>query len=79
VANEIAKRSALEKRERILHEQLAEDTRRLQIARAHVRRCEQALEQTLNDLHDVQEQRKEITGIIESMWNGSQQQKQKSA
>ena len=71
MGNEIAKRIALEKRERQLHERLAEDTRRLQSARAHLKLCEEALERTLTELHEVKSQKKEITGLLESMWNGS--------
>lgn len=70
MGNEIAKRIELEKREKMLHERLANDTRRLQSARAHLKMCEEALEYTLTELHEVKEQKKAITGILESMWNG---------
>lgn len=74
MGNEITKRMELEKRERKLHEQLAEDTRRLQTARAHLQMCEKAMEQTLAELHDVKQQKKEVTNLLESMWNGPQGQ-----
>lgn len=70
MGNEIAKRIELEKREKMLHERLANDTRRLQSARAHLKLCEEALDQTLAELHEVKEQKKAITGLLESMWNG---------
>lgn len=71
MGNEIAKRIELEKQERMLHERLAEDTRRLQSARAQLKLCEEALEHTLAELHEVKNQKKAITGLLESMWNGS--------
>jgi hypothetical protein len=61
----------LEKQERMLHERLADDTRRLQSARAQLKLCEEALEQTLAELHEVKKRKQEITGLLESMWNGS--------
>lgn len=70
MGNEISKRVELEKRERMLHERLADDTRRLQAARNQLKMCEQALEHTLAELHQVKEEKKEITGVLESMWNG---------
>lgn len=70
MGNEIAKRIELEKRERMLHERLAEDTRRLQSARAQLKLCEDSLEQTLAELHEVKKEKKAITGLLESMWNG---------
>ncbi|MBK8904589.1 MAG: hypothetical protein IPM53_25650 [Anaerolineaceae bacterium] len=70
MGNEIAKRIELEKRERMLHERLTEDTRRLQSARVQLKLCEDALEQTLAELHEVKKEKKEITGMLESMWNG---------
>ncbi|WP_420628649.1 hypothetical protein [Candidatus Leptofilum sp.] len=70
MGNEIAKRIELEKREKMLHERLTNDTRRLQSARAHLKTCEEALEHTLMELHEVKEQKKAITGLLESMWNG---------
>jgi len=73
VGNEIAKRIELEKQERMLHERLAEDTRRLQSARTQLKLCEEALEHTLAELHEVKKQKKAITGLLESMWNGSTQ------
>lgn len=71
MGNEIAKRIELEKQERMLHERLAEDTRRLQSARAQLKLCEEALEYTLAELHEVKKRKKEITGLLESMWNSS--------
>lgn len=71
MGNEISKRIELEKQEKMLHERLADDTRRLQSARAQLKLCEEALEQTLAELHDVKQQKKAITGLLESMWNGS--------
>jgi DNA repair ATPase RecN len=71
MGNEIAKRTALEKREQQLHEQLANATRHLQSARIQLKRCEDALEYTLAELHEVKKQKKEITEVLESMWNGS--------
>jgi chromosome segregation ATPase len=71
VGNEITKRMELEKQERMLHERLADDTRRLQSARAQLKLCEEALEQTLAELHEVKKRKQEITGLLESMWNGS--------
>lgn len=72
MGNEIAKRIELEKREKMLHERLTNDTRRLQSARAHLKACEEALEHTLMELHEVKEQKKAITGLLESMWNGGE-------
>ena len=71
MGNEITKRMELEKQERMLHERLADDTRRLQSARAQLKLCEEALEQTLAELHEVKKRKQEITGLLESMWNGS--------
>ncbi len=71
MGNEIAKQIELEKRERQLHEQLAEDTRRLQSARVQLKRCEEAMERTLAELHEIKNQKKEITGLLESMWNNT--------
>lgn len=70
MGNEIKRRVELEKREQMLHERLANDTRRLQSARSHLKLCEDALEQTLRELHEVKEEKKAITGLLESMWNG---------
>lgn len=70
MGNEIKRRVELEKREQMLHERLANDTRRLQAARAHLKMCEDALEQTLEELHQVKQEKKAITGLLESMWNG---------
>lgn len=70
MGNEIAKRIELEQREKMLHERLANDTSRLQSARAHLKVCEEALEHTLMELHQVKEEKKAITGLLESMWNG---------
>ena len=71
MGNEITKRIELEKQERMLHERLADDTRRLQSARAQRKLCEEALEQTLEELHEVKKRKKEITGLLESVWHGS--------
>lgn len=71
MGNEISKRIEIEKRERMLHERLAEDTRRMQSARAQLKLCEEALEYTLAELHEVKKEKKAITGLLESMWNGS--------
>jgi hypothetical protein len=71
VGNEISKRIELEKQERMLHERLADDTRRMQSARTQLKLCEEALEHTLAELHEVKKEKKEITGLLESMWNGS--------
>lgn len=73
MGNEITKRMELEKQERMLHERLADDTRRLQSARTHLKLCEEALEHTLAELHEIKKRKKEITGLLESMWNGSTQ------
>ena len=70
MGNEISKRIELEKQEKMLHERLAENTRRLQSARTHLKLCEEALEHTLAELHDVKQRKKAITGLLESMWNG---------
>ena len=70
MGNEIAKRIELEKREKMLHGRLANDTSRLQSARAHLKACEEALEFTLMELHQVKQEKKAITGLLESMWNG---------
>ncbi len=71
MGNEIAKRIELEKHEKMLHERLANDTSRLQSAKMHLKMCEDALEQTLMELHEVKQKKKAITGLLESMWNGS--------
>lgn len=71
MGNEIAKRIELEKQERMLHERLSEDTRRLQSARTQLKMCEEALEHTLAELHEIKKQKNEITGLLESMWNGN--------
>lgn len=71
MGNEIAQRIELEKREKMLHERLSEDTRRLQSARAQLKLCEEAMEHTLAELHEVKQEKKAITGLLESMWNGS--------
>ncbi len=68
--NEIARREALNARKHELHEQLSEHTRRLQQARAQVRYYEQALEQTLAELHKVTQEYDYLTDLIEGMWNG---------
>lgn len=70
VDNPIQRRLVLEEREKKLHEQLAEDTRRLQLARAQLKQAEDTLEKTLKELHDVREQRNELTKLIEGAWNG---------
>ncbi len=68
--NEIARREALDARKHELHEQLSENTRRLQQARAQVRYYEQAMERTLTELHKVTQEYNELTSLIEGMWNG---------
>ena len=70
--NPLQKRLLLEQREKRLHEQLAEDTRQLQIARATLKRCEASLEKTLKELHDVRQEYDELTRMIEGLWNGPQ-------
>lgn len=77
--NEIERREALEKREHELHEQLAENTRRLQSARAQARFYEEALESTLSELHHVREERDKLTQLIEGMWNGDISNRQQAA
>lgn len=78
VENPIQKRLKLEERERRLHEQLAEDTRRLQNARAQVKLFEDAMEQTIKELHEVRHQRNELTELIEGVWNGPAASRSKS-
>ena len=70
MGNEISKRLELEKQEKMLHERLAEDTRRLQSARTQLKLYEEALEHKLAELKKKKEKKKEITGLLESMWNG---------
>ena len=70
VENPIQKRLKLEEKEKRLHEQLAEDTRRLQNARAQVKIYEDAMERTIRELHEVRHQRNELTELIEGVWNG---------
>ena len=78
VENPIQKRLKLEEREKRLHEQLAEDTRRLQNARAQVKLFEDAMEQTIKELHEVRHQRNELTELIEGVWNGPAASRPKS-
>ncbi len=68
--NAVQKRMLLEKQEKELHERLTEDTRRLQSARAQVKMFEEAMEQTLKELHMVRQQRNELTELLEGVWNG---------
>ena len=77
--NPIQRRLKLEERERKLHEQLAEDTRRLQNARAQVKLFEDAMERTIKELHEVRHQRNELTELIEGIWNGPAAGRPKSA
>jgi len=70
VENPLQKRLRLEEQEKKLHEQLAEDTRRLQNARAQVKLCEEAMERTIKELYDVRHQRNELTDLLEGVWNG---------
>ena len=70
VENPLQRRLKLEEREKKLHEQLAEDTRRLQNARANVKLCEDAMERTIKELTEVREQRNELTELLEGVWNG---------
>lgn len=68
--NVVQKRLLLEEREKQLHEQLTEHTRRLQNARAQVKLFEDSLELTIKELHDVRQQRNELTELMEGAWNG---------
>lgn len=77
VENPLQKRLRLEEREKQLHEQLTEDTRRLQNARSQVQLCEDAMERTIKELHEVRHQRNELTEMIESAWNGPAASQQK--
>ncbi len=70
MANALEKKEALAKREKELHESLADYTQALQTARAQVRLCEAALEETLTELHTVRQERKYLADMIEGMWNG---------
>lgn len=70
VNNPLQRRLQLEAREKQLHEQLAEDTRQLQSARAKVKSCEAAMEQTLKELHEIRQEYNELTDLIEGVWNG---------
>ncbi len=73
--NEIARREALDARKHELHEQLSENTRRLQQVRAQVRYYEQAMEQVLTELHEVTQEYDYLTSLIEGMWNGPTSQR----
>lgn len=70
MANVLEKKETLTKREKELHELLADYTRALQNARAQVRFYEGELEKTLTELHDVRQERKHLADLIEGMWNG---------
>ena len=70
MANPLEKKDALVKKEEALHEKLADYTQALQTARARVRFYEGALEKTLTELHEVRQERKYLSDLIEGMWNG---------
>ena len=70
MANPLEKKEALVKKEKELHEALADYTQALQSARAQVRYYESALEKTLTELHEVRQERKYLADMIEGMWNG---------
>ncbi len=80
-ANPIEKRLQLEQREHELHDQLTEDTRRLQMARAQVKYYEDSMERTLKELHDVRQQKTELIELLSTTWNGpvAEQQQQSRA
>jgi pyridoxine 5'-phosphate synthase PdxJ len=79
VENPLQKRLRLEEREKKLHEQLAEDTRRLQNARVQVKLCEDALERTIKELTEIRAQRNELTELLEGVWNGPASSQRKNA
>ncbi len=68
--NAIEKRAQLEQREHELHDQLTEDTRRLQTARAQVKYYEEIMERTLRELYDVRQQKTELIEFLNTSWNG---------
>ena len=74
MGNPVQKRILLEEREKQLHEQLSEQTRRLQMAQAQVKFYEEAMQQTLADLLEIRQERDEITTLLEHVWNGPGQQ-----
>lgn len=75
--NAVERRLQLEQREHELHDQLTEDTRRLQIARAQVKFYEEAMERTLKELHDVRQQKTELIELLDATWNGAAGQQQR--
>ena len=68
--NAVERRIQLEKKEQELHDQLTEDTRRLQMARAQVKHYEEIMERTLKELHDVRQQKTDLIELLEKTWNG---------
>ncbi len=68
--NAVDKRLQLERREQELHDQLTDDTRRLQMARAQVKYYEDNMERTLKELHDVRQQKTELIELLNTAWNG---------
>jgi hypothetical protein len=69
MGNVVQKRTLLEEEEKRLHEQLAEQTRQLQMAQAKVKFYEDAMDRTLADLLAVRQQRDELTSLMEGTWN----------
>lgn len=76
--NAVQKRILLEAREKELHERLTEETRRLQTVRAQAKLYEDALERTLKELHLVRQEWKELTELLEGVWNGPAAGKQQN-
>ncbi|NJN55354.1 MAG: hypothetical protein HC804_11705 [Anaerolineae bacterium] len=68
--NAVERRLQLEQQEQELHDQLTEDTRRLQMARAQVKHYEEIMERTLKELHEVRQQKTELTELLVTTWNG---------
>lgn len=68
--NAVDKRLQLERREQELHDQLTDDTRRLQMARAQVKYYEDNMERTLKELHEVRQQKTELIELLSTAWNG---------
>lgn len=77
-ANAVERRLQLEQREHELHDQLTEDTRRLQMARAQVKYYEDVMERTLKELHDVRQQKTELIELLSTTWNGPTAGRQQS-
>jgi hypothetical protein len=76
--NAVQRRMLLEQREKELHERLTEETRRLQTARAQEKMFEEAMERTLKELHSVRQEWKELTQLLEGVWNGPAAGQQKA-